>query len=286
MKQIKITKEITNRREKSVDKYLNEVSKIPLITPEEEVALAQRIKSGDHAALQELVRANLRFVVSVAKKYQNSGMLLSDLINEGNLGLIKAAQRFDTTRGFKFISYAVWWIRQSIIQALSEQVRIVRLPLNQVNNINQGNKIFHQLEQELEREPTDAEIAEMAGITEKLYHSIKGLSDRHISLDTPITSDSTANMIDLMSRDEDHEFGQMNRDSLLSDLNIVFRDLTDRERKVVSMYFGLPPYHHRRSLDEIGAAFGLTRERARQLKDTAIRKCGKLKHRSRLRKYR
>ncbi len=273
MRQLKITKSITNRESQSLDKYLQEIGREDLITAEEEVELAQRIKKGDQLALEKLTRANLRFVVSVSKQYQNQGLSLPDLINEGNLGLIKAAQRFDETRGFKFISYAVWWIRQSILQALAEQSRIVRLPLNQVGSLNKINKMFAKLEQEYDRPPTVEEIATALDIpAEKVADSLK-VSGRHVSVDAPFTEDDSV-MVNSDSPTAD--FGLLN-ESLVQEIERSLSTLTEKEREVIRLFYGIG-MKHGLTLEEIGDRFGLTRERVRQIKEKAIRR---LRHSSR-----
>ena len=278
MRQLKITKSITNRESQSLEKYLQEIGKVDLITPEEEVILAIKIKQGCAKSLDKLTKANLRFVVSVSKQYQNQGLSLPDLINEGNLGLIKAAQRFDETRGFKFISYAVWWIRQSILQALAEQSRIVRLPLNKIGSINKINKAFSKLEQEYEREPTAEEIAQILEMTENdVKESIKN-SGRHISMDAPLVQGEESNMYDVLrsSDSPSPESGLIN-DSLRKEIERALSTLTPREADVIKLYFGLNG-EHAMTLEEIGEKFDLTRERVRQIKEKAIRR---LKHTSR-----
>lgn len=278
MRQLKITKQVTNRETASLDKYLQEIGKVELINAEEEVELARRIRQGDQAALEKLTKANLRFVVSVSKQYQNQGLSLPDLINEGNLGLIKAAQRFDETRGFKFISYAVWWIRQSILQALAEQSRIVRLPLNKIGSINKINKAFSKLEQEYEREPTAEEIAGILEMTENdVKESIKN-SGRHISMDAPLVQGEESNMYDVLrSGDSPSPESGLINDSLRREIERALSTLTAREADVVRLYFGLNG-EHAMTLEEIGEKFDLTRERVRQIKEKAIRR---LKHTSR-----
>lgn len=278
MRQLKITKQVTNRETASLDKYLQEIGKVDLITAEEEVALAQKIRAGDQQALEKLTKANLRFVVSVSKQYQNQGLSLPDLINEGNLGLIKAAQRFDETRGFKFISYAVWWIRQSILQALAEQSRIVRLPLNKIGAINKINKAFSQLEQTYEREPNPDEIADLLEISEgEVKESLRN-SGRHVSMDAPIVQGEETNMYDVLRNDDGPtpETGLL-YDSLRKEIDRAISTLTPREADVVRLYFGLNG-EHALTLEEIGEKFDLTRERVRQIKEKAIRR---LKHTSR-----
>ena len=278
MRQLKITKQVTNRETASLDKYLQEIGKVELITAEEEVELAQRIRQGDKVALEKLTKANLRFVVSVSKQYQNQGLSLPDLINEGNLGLIKAAQRFDETRGFKFISYAVWWIRQSILQALAEQSRIVRLPLNKIGSINKINKTYAKLEQEFEREPNAEEIAEALDITEaEVKESMKN-AGRHVSMDAPLIQDEDNNMYDVLKSDEVvTPETELLYESLRKEIDRAISTLTPREADVVRLYFGLNGSHPM-TLEEIGEKFDLTRERVRQIKEKAIRR---LKHTSR-----
>ncbi len=278
MRQLKITKSITNRETASLDKYLQDIGKEELISAEEEVALAQRIRQGDQWALEKLCKANLRFVVSVAKQYQNQGLSLPDLINEGNLGLIKAAQRFDETRGFKFISYAVWWIRQSILQALAEQSRIVRLPLNQVGSLNKIKKESSRLEQKFERPPSPDELAEALEIPEYKIDAALKISTRYISMDAPLTEDEDLKFIDIFV-DEDTpvtDAGLM-RESLAREIQRSLATLTEKERDVVNLYYGIG-MNHGLTLEEIGAKFDLTRERVRQIKEKAIRR---LKHTSR-----
>ena len=278
MRQLKITKQVTNRETASLDKYLQEIGKVELITADEEVALAQRIKQGDRIALEKLTKANLRFVVSVSKQYQNQGLSLPDLINEGNLGLIKAAQRFDETRGFKFISYAVWWIRQSILQALAEQSRIVRLPLNKIGSINKINKAYARLEQEHEREPNAVEIASLLEITENEVKESMKNSGRHVSMDAPLVQDEDNNMYDVLKSDDSSTpESQLLYESLKKEIDRAISTLTPREADVVRLYFGLNSKHPM-TLEEIGEKFDLTRERVRQIKEKAIRR---LKHTSR-----
>ncbi|MCK9399284.1 MAG: RNA polymerase sigma factor RpoD/SigA [Bacteroidales bacterium] len=278
MRQLKITKQVTNRETASLDKYLQEIGRVELITAEEEVELARRIKAGDKDALEKLTKANLRFVVSVSKQYQNQGLSLPDLINEGNLGLIKAAQRFDETRGFKFISYAVWWIRQSILQALAEQSRIVRLPLNKIGSINKINKAYARLEQQHEREPDSLEIAEMLDIPEsEVKESIRN-SGRHISMDAPLIQDEENTLYDVLRSDETNTpERELMVESLRKEIDRAISTLTSREADVVRLYFGLNSKHPM-TLEEIGEKFDLTRERVRQIKEKAIRR---LKHTSR-----
>ncbi|APD05700.1 RNA polymerase sigma factor RpoS [Flavobacteriaceae bacterium UJ101] len=278
MRQLKITKQVTNRETASLDKYLQEIGKVDLITAEEEVELAQRIKAGDKIALEKLTKANLRFVVSVAKQYQNQGLSLPDLINEGNLGLIKAAKRFDETRGFKFISYAVWWIRQSILQALAEQSRIVRLPLNKIGSINKINKAFAQLEQEHERIPSAKEIAELLEMSESDVKESMKNSGRHVSMDAPLVEGEDSNLYDVVRSGESPS---PDKDLLVESLRVEIErslnTLTPREADVIRLYFGLNG-NHPMTLEEIGETFDLTRERVRQIKEKAIRR---MKHTSR-----
>ncbi len=278
MRQLKITKQVTNRETASLDKYLQEIGKVDLITADEEVELAQRIKKGDQAALEKLTKANLRFVVSVAKQYQNQGLTLPDLINEGNLGLIKAAQRFDETRGFKFISYAVWWIRQSILQALAEQSRIVRLPLNKIGSINKINKTFAFLEQANERQPSPEEIAKELDMTvEDVKQSLKN-SGRHVSMDAPLIDGEDSNLYDVLrSGESPNPDRELLHESLRTEIERALETLTPREADVIRLYFGLAGQHSM-TLEEIGETFDLTRERVRQIKEKAIRR---LKHTSR-----
>jgi len=278
MRQLKITKSITNRDSASLDKYLQEIGREELITAEDEVELAQKIKQGDQVALEKLVKANLRFVVSVSKQYQNQGLTLPDLINEGNLGLIKAAQRFDETRGFKFISYAVWWIRQSILQAIAEQARIVRLPLNQVGSLNRINKAFSKLEQEFEREPSPEEIAEILEIGEDKVSDSMKISGRHISVDAPFKDDEDGNLLDVLANDNtpNSDIALM-MESLQKEINRSLSTLTEREQDVIKLFFGIG-IPHPLSLEEIGEKFNLTRERVRQIKEKGIRR---LRHSSR-----
>ena len=272
MRQLKITKSITNRESASLDKYLQEIGREDLITVEEEVELAQRIRNGDRIALEKLTRANLRFVVSVAKQYQNQGLSLPDLINEGNLGLIKAAEKFDETRGFKFISYAVWWIRQSILQALAEQSRIVRLPLNQVGSLNKINKAFSKFEQENERRPSPEELAEQLDIpVDKIADTMK-VSGRHISVDAPFVEGEDNSLLDVMINDDSPNADRaLINESLSKEIErVLAHTLADRERDIVKKFFGIGVTEM--TLEEIGDEFGLTRERVRQIKEKAIRK--------------
>jgi RNA polymerase primary sigma factor len=279
MRQLKITKQITNRETQSLDKYLTEIAKIDLITADQEVKLARRIKEGDQVALNKLVNANLRFVVSVAKQYQNNGMTLGDLINEGNLGLIKAAGRFDETRGFKFISYAVWWIRQTILQSLAEQSRIVRLPLNRVGSLNKLNQTMSMLEQKFQREPTAEELAHVMETSPEEIDKLKKYRNRKVSIDAPLSSDSeSGSLLDVMANEyaEDPDKELMNL-SIKTEVKRALSHLTEREAQVLSMYYGLSG-GHAISLNEIGNEFDLSSERVRQIKDKATRK---LRHGSR-----
>ena len=273
MRQLKITKSITNRESQSLEKYLQEIGKVDLITPEEEVKLARLIKQGDQKALDRLTKANLRFVVSVAKQYQNQGLSLPDLINEGNLGLIKAAQRFDETRGFKFISYAVWWIRQSILQALAEQSRIVRLPLNKVGLTNRIQKAYSQLEQEFEREPSADELATLLEIDIEEVSATLGISARHVSVDTPLAEGEDNTLLDVLENPNavktDNELDHT--ESLKVEIERSLKTLTERQKEVICYFFGIG-VDHPMSLEDIGEKFSLTRERVRQIKDKAITK--------------
>ncbi len=281
MRQLKISKQVTNRDTLALDKYLQEIGKVELLSAEKEVELAKRIKTGDRVALEMLIKGNLRFVVSVSKQYQNQGLSLPDLINEGNLGLIKAAERFDETRGFKFISYAVWWIRQSILQALAEQARIVRLPLNKIGSLNKINKAFNKLEQEFQREPTIDEIAALMESKPEIIEDALNYSNIHISLDAPLRDEEATNLYDLMLNDEslDPEEELMNV-SLRKEIERSLSTLAEREAEILRHYFGLngnQPF----TLEEIGEEFGLTRERVRQIKEKAIKKL-KNQYRNRL----
>ena len=273
MRQLKITKSITNRESQSLEKYLQEIGKVDLLTPEKEVDLAKKIKQGDQIALETLTKANLRFVVSVAKQYQNQGLSLSDLINEGNLGLIKAAQRFDETRGFKFISYAVWWIRQSILQALAEQSRIVRLPLNKVGSLNKINRAFSQLEQEFEREPSSEELATILEISADEVETTLGVAARHVSMDAPFVDGEDNSLLDVLENPNTPgtDAGLEYLESLRREIDRSLGTLTDRQADVIKLYFGIG-VEHPLSLEDIGDRFGLTRERVRQIKDKAINK--------------
>jgi len=273
MRQLKITKSITNRESQSLEKYLQEIGKVELISPEEEVKLAVRIKQGDQKALDKLTKANLRFVVSVAKQYQNQGLSLPDLINEGNLGLIKAAQRFDETRGFKFISYAVWWIRQSILQALAEQSRIVRLPLNKVGLTNRIQKAYSHLEQEFEREPSAEELAELLELDIEEVSSTLGIAARHVSMDTPLSEGEENTLLDVLENPnaERAETNIEHKESLKQEIDRSLKTLTERQKEVICFFFGIG-VDHPMSLEDIGDKFNLTRERVRQIKDKAITK--------------
>lgn len=272
MRQLKIVKQVTNRDTASLDKYLQEIAKVGLISAEEEVRLAQRIKKGDKQALEKLCKANLRFVVSVSKQYQNQGLSLPDLINEGNLGLMKAAERFDETKGFKFISYAVWWIRQSILQALAEQARIVRLPLNKIGTINKVNKAFSQLEQVHEREPNPDEIAEMLNITTEEVKDALKHSGRHLSMDAPIMEGEESDMYEIVYNDDDENAPENSLlyDSLKNEIERTIATLPEREAEVIVHYFGLNGLQPH-TLEEIGEKLNLTRERARQIKERGLR---------------
>jgi len=279
MRQLKITQSITNRESQSLDKYLHEIGKVDLITAEEEVILAQRIREGDQAALEKLTKTNLRFVVSVAKQYQNQGLTLGDLINEGNLGLIKAAKRFDETEGFKFISYAVWWIRQSILQAIAEQSRIVRLPLNQVGSLSKIGKAFSRLEQEYEREPSPEELAVNLETTVDKVSDTLSNSGRHVSMDAPFVQGEENTLLDVLENEDPETDSSLIDESLSEEIRRSLSTLTDRERKIIVLFFGLNS-KHQLSLEEIGEKFNLTRERVRQIKDKALQR---LRHTSRSR---
>jgi RNA polymerase primary sigma factor len=272
MRQLKISKQITNRESQSLDKYLQEISKVDLITAEVEVELAQRIRAGDQVALEKLTKANLRFVVSVAKQYQNNGLTLGDLINEGNLGLIKAAKRFDEKRGFKFISYAVWWIRQSIMQALAEQSRIVRLPLNRISSLTKVSKTFAELEQKFQREPSTEEVADIIGVTpEEILDSLR-IAGRHVSVDAPFSQSEENSLLDVLSDvNESNPESAMIAESLIQEVQRSLRTLTTREAEVLSLYFGLNR-EESLTLEEIADKFNLTRERVRQIKEKATRR--------------
>lgn len=277
MRQLKITQSITNRESQSLDKYLHEIGKVDLITAEEEVILAQKIREGDQAALERLTKTNLRFVVSVAKQYQNQGLTLGDLINEGNLGLIKAAKRFDETKGFKFISYAVWWIRQSILQAIAEQSRIVRLPLNQVGSLSKISKAFSRLEQEFEREPSPEELAETLETTVEKISDTLSNSGRHVSMDAPFVQGEENTLLDVLENRDPNTDNSLIDESLSVEIRRSLATLTDREREIIVLFFGLG-FNHPLSLEEIGEKFSLTRERVRQIKDKALQR---LRHTSR-----
>jgi len=277
MRQLKITQSITNRESQSLDKYLHELGKVDLITAEEEVILAQKIREGDQAALERLTKTNLRFVVSVAKQYQNQGLTLGDLINEGNLGLIKAAKRFDETKGFKFISYAVWWIRQSILQAIAEQSRIVRLPLNQVGSLSKISKAFSRLEQEFEREPSPEELAENLETTVEKISDTLSNSGRHVSMDAPFVQGEENTLLDVLENSDPNTDSNLINESLSEEIKRSLSTLTEREREIIVLFFGLST-NHPLSLEEIGEKFNLTRERVRQIKDKALQR---LRHTSR-----
>ncbi|NLB26775.1 MAG: sigma-70 family RNA polymerase sigma factor [Bacteroidales bacterium] len=272
MRQLKITKQVTNRDTLSLDKYLHEIGKVELLSAEEEVELAKKIRKGDRKSLDLLIKSNLRFVVSVAKQYQNQGLSLPDLINEGNLGLIKAAERFDETRGFKFISYAVWWIRQSILQSLAEQSRIVRLPLNKIGSINKINKAVNKLEQEFQREPTIEELAELMEAKPDLIENTMNFSNIHVSMDAPLRDEELNNMYDIMlNEDSPSPDTELIDSSLRKEIERSLSTLSQREADIIRYYFGLNNYQPH-TLEEIGDEFGLTRERVRQIKEKAIKK--------------
>lgn len=274
MRQLKITKSITNRKSASLDKYLQEIGREELVTPEEEVELAQRIRKGDQEALEKLTRANLRFVVSVAKQYQNQGLSLPDLINEGNLGLIKAAEKFDETRGFKFISYAVWWIRQSILQALAEQSRIVRLPLNQVGSLNKINKALGRFEQEHERQPSTEELSEMIDLPQEKIADTLRVSGRHVSVDAPFVEGEDNSLLDVLPNEDSPMADKgLTNESLSIEIDMALQILTPREREIIRSFFGIACQEM--TLEEIGERLDLTRERVRQIKEKAIRKLKK-----------
>ena len=271
MRQLKINKSITNRESASLDKYLQEIGREELVSVEEEVELAQRIRKGDRKALEKLTKANLRFVVSVAKQYQNQGLSLPDLINEGNVGLIKAAEKFDETRGFKFISYAVWWIRQSILQAIAEQSRLVRLPLNQVGSVNKINKALNKFEQENERKPSVEEISESVDLPEEKVGDALRINNYHVSVDDPLADGVDYSLLDVLAdNDSPTADNALVLESLRSEINTALKELSDRERNVVEAFFGIN--QPEMTLDEIGAKYGLTRERVRQIKEKAIRR--------------
>ena len=271
MRQLKINKSITNRESASLDKYLQEIGREELVSVEEEVELAQRIKKGDRKALEKLTRANLRFVVSVAKQYQNQGLSLPDLINEGNVGLIKAAEKFDETRGFKFISYAVWWIRQSILQAIAEQSRIVRLPLNQVGSVNKINKVLNKFEQENERKPSLEEISEKVDLPEDKIDDALKINSRHVSVDAPFSDGDDNSLLDVLpNNDSPMADKKLVMESLREEINRALQTLNERERNIIEAFFGIN--QQEMTLDEIGTKYGLTRERVRQIKEKAIRR--------------
>lgn len=274
---MKITKQFTNRESKSLDQYLQEIGRVDLISPEEEIELAVRIKKGDQLAKEKLVKANLRFVVSVAKQFQNQGLSLGDLINEGNIGLIKAAERFDETRGFKFISYAVWWVRQSIMQAIADQSRVVRLPLNRVGNLTKISKVYRELEQEFERKPTTDELAKMLDMTSEEVAYALQIAGRQVSMDAPLKEgdDGKNSLVDVLPNDElPNPDQKLMIESLKKEVSNVLSSLSEREREVIKLYFGID-YDHPATLEEIGEKFNLTRERVRQIKEKALRN---LKH--------
>ena len=284
MRQLKITKSITNRESASLDKYLQEIGREELVSPEEEVELAQRIRKGDQVALEKLTKANLRIVVSVAKQYQNQGLSLPDLINEGNLGLIKAAEKFDETRGFKFISYAVWWIRQSILQALAEQSRIVRLPLNQVGSLNKINKALSKFEQENERQPSSEELSEMIDVPKDKISDTLRVSGRHVSVDAPFVEGEDNSLLDVLPNDDSPsaDRGLIN-ESLNTEIERALATLSTREREIIKSFFGIGCQEM--TLEEIGERFGLTRERVRQIKEKAIRRLKSASRSKQLRGY-
>jgi len=286
MRQLKIVKQITNRENQSLDKYLTEIAKVDLITAEQEAELAKRIRNGDQIALEKLVKANLRFVVSVAKQYQNNGMSLGDLINEGNVGLIKAASRFDETRGFKFISYAVWWIRQSILQALADQGRVVRLPLNRVGLMSRISKLGSRMEQELQRDVSDQEIAAMLEISSAEVGETSTLSLRHLSMDAPVTDDEDVKLMDrLEDKDRNLQPGLgMEQESLVADIESSLRELPSREAEIIRCFFGISG-RSVLGLDELSARFELSRERVRQIKERSLRRLRSMHKTQRLRGY-
>lgn len=285
MRQLKISKSITNRETASLDKYLQDIGKEEMITPDEEVELAKRIKQGDQIALEKLTKANLRFVVSVAKQYQNQGLSLPDLINEGNLGLIKAAGRFDETRGFKFISYAVWWIRQAILQAIAEQSRIVRLPLNQVGSLNKVKKQISKLEQMFERPPTVAEISDALDLPEYKVRDVMKINSKYVSMDAPISYEDDTRFVDtFVPEDNSNTDEELMQESLFNEIQRTLSSLSDKEKDILNLYFGIG-VSHELTLDEIGAKFDLTRERVRQIKERAIRRLKQNSRSSNLKTY-
>ncbi|MDD2412922.1 MAG: RNA polymerase sigma factor RpoD/SigA [Bacteroidales bacterium] len=285
MRQLKISKSITNRETASLDKYLQDIGKEEMITPDEEVELAKRIKLGDQIALEKLTKANLRFVVSVAKQYQNQGLSLPDLINEGNLGLIKAAGRFDETRGFKFISYAVWWIRQAILQAIAEQSRIVRLPLNQVGSLNKVKKQISKLEQMFERPPTVTEISEALDLPEYKVRDVMKINSKYVSMDAPISYEDDTRFVDtFVPEDNSNTDEELMQESLFNEIQRTLSSLSDKEKDILNLYFGIG-VSHELTLDEIGAKFDLTRERVRQIKERAIRRLKQNSRSSNLKTY-
>ncbi len=285
MRQLKISKQITNRENYSLDKYLQEIGRVSLITAEEEIELSKKIKKGDQNALDKLTKANLRFVVSVAKQYQNQGIELSDLINEGNIGLIKAAKRFDETRGFKFISYAVWWIRQAILQALAEQSRIVRLPLNRVGSLNKVAKTAFKLEQEYEREPTDGELSDALDISAEEVNDTMKISGRHISINTPFSQGEDGSLLDVLEDDsEEKPDNELMNDSLVAEVSRILCTLEDRESKILILFFGLNG-EQPATLEEIGLKLNLTRERVRQIKEKVIKRLRKPSQNHNLKSY-
>ncbi|NWF48953.1 MAG: sigma-70 family RNA polymerase sigma factor [Ignavibacteriaceae bacterium] len=286
MNRLKITKQFTNRESKSLDQYLQDIGKVDLITPEEEIELAKKIKKGERSALEKLTKANLRFVVSVAKQYQNQGLSLGDLINEGNIGLIKAAERFDETRGFKFISYAVWWVRQAIMQAIADQSRVVRLPLNRVGSLTKISKAYRDLEQEYERKPTTEELASTLDMSSDEVAYALQISGRHVSMDAPFSGDDDKNsLIDVLPNEEqplpDRE---LMRESLKAEVANVLSTLSEREAEVIKLYFGIDS-DHSATLEEIGDRFNLTRERVRQIKEKALRNLRHARRSTRLKAY-
>lgn len=286
MKQLKITQQITKRENESLEKYLSEVAKYDMVTPQEEVELAKRIREGDDVALEKLVRANLRFVVSVAKQYQHAKMQLGDLINEGNIGLITAAQRFDETRGFKFISYAVWWIRQSIMKAIGENSRLIRVPVNRISDMNKIKKAFNELEQKYNREPSDEELAAVLDISEKEVRAVTSVFTGFVSLDKPVGEGETETLVNIIANnDAPDSDNKLMAESLQSEVQRFLNILPERERKVVEMAYGINAERQRATLDEIGYALGVSRERVRQLRESALRKLKKSSQKALLQKY-